>query len=56
MGLIRVINREGIPIDMIDRQMQKGTKGKLKNKWYVTYNNKKYIVRLFAKNIPSIHL
>ena len=55
MGLM-AIRKKGKGIDMIDRQMRKGTEGKLKNKWYIMYNNKKYIVNFYEKTIPFIRL
>ena len=55
MGLI-IVKKEGTTVDMINKKMYKGTKGKLKNKWYVTYNSKKYIIKFYGKSVPSIHI
>ena len=43
-GNISVVSRAGMVLDVIDRDIQIGKKGKLKNKKFVLYRNKRYIV------------
>ena len=43
MVKVEVTSRNGITIETIERNIQIGTKGKLKGKEFVTYKNKRYI-------------
>ena len=44
MASIGIVSRIGSVIDVTYREIQIGTKGKLKNKKFVVYNKKRYIV------------
>ena len=43
MSKIDVVSRNGRVLETIDREVRRGTKGKLKHKLYVTYKNRRYI-------------
>ena len=41
---IEIVSRSGRVLDIVDRNIQTGEKGKLKGKQFIVYRNKRYIV------------
>ena len=55
MANIEVVSSNGKCYDIINRNIQKGEKGKLKGKQFVVYRNKRYIVEEGKFGLPSIY-
>ena len=54
MSDIIIVSRNGSNLGLIERDIQIGTKGKLKGRQYVRYRNKRYIVEKDRFGILSI--